>query len=218
MLTPEQVATIREIVGVFETGMTGGGDPSAVVVLPDGAGISYGMHQATEKSGSLDVIVREYIRRGGRFPDAFLAGGRRDTNLLRLAGAEDPIMRQVQLDVFDKLYWIPCVHKCETMDLEHALSWLAVYDTCVQSGPEGVERIRRRFVEAPPSRGGEEKWWTTAYIRARFQFLHSFEGKLPAHSRLVQRTVYRPNTLEALADAGNWALDRPILVMGHTLE
>ena len=55
-ITVEDARRIKSIVSVFETGKAEG-DPAAVVVLPDGAGISYGLHQATDRAGSLDEIV-----------------------------------------------------------------------------------------------------------------------------------------------------------------
>lgn len=60
---------IKTIVGVFETGpgaASGRPDYGAVTVLDDGAGITFGAHQATDGGeSSLDKIVARYIDKGG---------------------------------------------------------------------------------------------------------------------------------------------------------
>ena len=48
------------IVRIFETGKITG-DYSAVAVLDDGAGISYGISQFTHRSGSLATVVQKYL-------------------------------------------------------------------------------------------------------------------------------------------------------------
>lgn len=61
---------IKTIVGVFETGpgaASGSPDYGAVTVLDDGAGITYGAHQATDGGGAVDLIVARYIELGGEF-------------------------------------------------------------------------------------------------------------------------------------------------------
>src|SRR4051812_34055987 len=52
------------IVHIFETGRVFG-DYSAVAVLDDGAGVSYGINQFTHKSGSLFEVVSTYLDNGG---------------------------------------------------------------------------------------------------------------------------------------------------------
>lgn len=221
MISDASKSAVQGIVGVFETGRVGG-DPAALAILEDGAGISYGIHQATERSGTLARIIREYQTLGGRYAaDIIKAYSPRDQavlmDLLIAAGRGDPIMRAAQVVVFDAVYWDPCADMCEAMGLTLPLSWLAVYDTCIQSGPRAVERMRARFPERPPAKGGDERAWTIAYIRARHEWLASFVGSKPAHTTLVRSTVYRTQAMRALVDAGNWRLVSPMTVMGRTL-
>lgn len=228
VISSEQKRVCQSIVSVFETG-----DPlgnyAAAVVLPDGAGISYGKHQATDKGGNLDAIVMRYIDLGGIHSEqlrAFLPQlDRNETagvdpknlpawvvkllDLLKTA-ASDPIMRIAQDQVFDEEYWQPCAQQCKVMKLEHALSWAIVYDTCIHSGPGGVARIRRKFAASPPSGGGDEKAWAEAYLNARRNWLANY-GE-PGH--IVRRTVVRMDTLHAILDDGNWELNTPISI-GH---
>src|SRR5690606_29141754 len=57
---------VQSIVRVFESGHPDG-RYDAIVILPDSAGISYGISQGTDRSGTLDRIVRDYIAAGGAF-------------------------------------------------------------------------------------------------------------------------------------------------------
>ena len=210
------------IVSVFETGRPNG-DPSAVVVLEDGAGISYGVHQGTDKSGALDAIVSRYIAEGGALAvelSAYLphlvenrsitAGARAEwvrdlMDVLRRAGA-DPIMRQAQDDVFEEGYWLPAVRIAKRLGLVEPLSMAVIYDTTIHSGPAGVDRIRPRFRALPPSRGGAERAWTRAYVIARRDWLNAHPT--PA----VRRTVYRMAAFLAWIADGRWDLATPLVV------
>jgi hypothetical protein len=58
--TKKQRAAVKAIVSCHETGRPIG-NYSALVVLNDDAGITYGSHQATHKSGSLYKIVQMYV-------------------------------------------------------------------------------------------------------------------------------------------------------------
>ena len=53
------------IVNVFESGKAFG-DFSAVAVLNDGAGISYGFCQFTHRSGALAAVLEQYLKNGGQ--------------------------------------------------------------------------------------------------------------------------------------------------------
>lgn len=222
--------TIKQIVNVFETGKAKG-DYSAAALLPDGAGISYGRSQATDGGGNLDRIVYRYLDLGGELGEELRpyldelvdnATTRVDVRnppawvkelmeLLAKAG-EDPIMRKAQDAIFDEEYWEPAVNQAKAMQLELPLSWAVVYDTCIHSGPGGVARIRRRFPEVPPSRGGDEMAWTRAYIRARYAWLSGYPNPL------VRKTVYRMKTFLQLIEADNWHLERPLRVLGATIR
>lgn len=221
----------QAIINVFETGKAEG-DYSATTILGDGAGISYGKSQSTDGSDTLDSIVLKYLDLGGKFSaelkkyldlltsDATTKADPKNIpprvaelmGWLRKAGSEDPLMRTAQDCVFDSFYWMPAQSSCEEMELVHPLSYTAVYDTCIQSGPAGVAKIRALFPEIPPVRGGDEKKWTQAYIRARKAWLASFTGKTTSHTAAVRATTYRMDALQAILDAGNWSLLPPISI------
>lgn len=212
----EKKRIIHSIVSVFETGQVEP-DYTAVVVLPDGAGITYGMHQSTDKSGSLDAILQWYIEHDGEQSEV-LAGfmprleqnatsGADPDNLpgwveelmevLRIAG-EDPIMQQAQDVVFDEWYWKPASAKAVDMGLKLPLSWLVVYDSTIHGS---LESVRKRFPESPPADGGDEYKWVVAYLQARKSFLAEID---------IGWTSYRIDAMLRLAALGNWELQTPI--------
>lgn len=219
---------IQSIVSVFETGDPDG-DYGAVAVLPDGAGISYGKHQATDGGDNLDRILLRYIDLGGSARaevQRLLPRLEEDTStayssvvegpvwlqdaaeLLERLGHEDEVMQRAQDEIFDEEYWTPCRNHARAMQLTLPLSWAIVYDTCIHSGPRGVGRIRRRFPASPPSNGGDEVTWAKQYMQARRDWLASYGEE----GHIVRRTVVRIDALMAIAKKGNWHLETPIAI------
>jgi chitosanase len=230
-LTKEQKHAIDCVLSIFETGRIPSKESyQTCTILSDGAGISYGKHQATDRAGSLDKIVQLYIEKkgpiAGELEPYLVRLGTNDTakvdpkkppawalklvEILKKAGA-DSIMRECQDEVFDAGYWIPAVGHATSAGLKTALGHLIVYDTCIHSGPAGVANIRAKFPEPAPIRGGDEKKWCYAYIEARRAWL------LGNKNELVQKTVYRMDALKSIADAGNWDLVLPMKVRGVTI-
>jgi chitosanase len=227
-ITEEQKKVIDAILCIFETGKL----PSTLAysscsILSDGAGISYGKHQSTDKGGALDKIVELYIEKGGIHSESlkpFLSAlATNETSkvsptqppewakelilLLKEAG-KDPVMQECQDVIFDSCYWIPALGHVDNIGATSALSHLVVYDTCIHSGPGGVANIRSKFPEPSPKRGGDEKIWVTAYIKARREWLASHKNPL------VQKTVYRMDALNEIVKSNNWDLKTPMVVKG----
>lgn len=230
MLNEQTKQVIDEILSVFETGrLISPSAYSACTILKDGAGISYGKHQSTDRSDSLDQIVLSYVDAGGKYAEdlrmfvPLLArdGTRVDPKspptevkklmeLLRVAGA-DPVMQKVQDKVFDAGYWTPAVNYGTEMKLQFPLSYAVLYDTCIHSGPGGVANIRKRFPEVPPVRGGDEKLYVTAYVKARRAWLAA------SGNPIVQKTVYRMDAFLKIIGEDNWLLKTPLTVRGVTI-
>ncbi len=221
---------IKTILGLFETGKTEA-DFGSVTVLDDGAGITYGAHQSTDGGeSSLDKIVALYIAKGGRFrlelvpylgrlaadatttatPGAVPPWVADLMAILERAGDEDPIMAEAQEEVFESHYWEPAAAQAAEMGLETPLAWLVCYDSTIHSGQNGIARIRSRFPELPPSRGGDEVDWVLAYLGARRGYLLSIPH--------AAGTVYRIDSMLQIALAefdgvgGNWDLDPPVRI------
>lgn len=228
-VSPEQKRTIDSIVSVFETGRLP--NPAAYAtctVLRDGAGVSYGKHQCTDKSGSLDLVVKRYIELGGQYAEKlkkylpYLATNETSKvdpskaypmwmaeliATLKSAGA-DLVMHRAQDEVFDTNYWAPAMRACQEMGLTSALAHAVIYDTCIHSGPGMVANMRKRFAAVPPSLGGDEKEFIKQYCAAREAWLAS------SSNELVRRTVYRMDAFQILISADNWSLTLPFPVRG----
>jgi chitosanase len=221
MITSSQKHIIDAIVSIHETGkLPTAAAYSTITVLSDGAGISYGKHQSTDKSGSLDAILHRYCDKGGCLtnqikpffdllaanestkvdPKNLPAWVRTLKTLLAEAG-KDPVMQAAQDEVFDENYWIPATQKCAAMGLVTALSHLAVYDTIIHSGPTRVDRLRSAFAEVPPARGGGEQAWVLAFLQARKKWLQSNSNPL------VVNSAYRVDAMLKLPP--NWELTPP---------
>jgi len=227
-VTPEQRHVIDCVVSIFETGRV----PTAssygtCSILDDGAGISYGKHQCTDKAGSLDLVCKRYIELNGQQAEPlkqymnYLAtnasikfGSNANQypawlnsliNLLKSAGS-DKIMQQAQDEVFNSNYWNPAVEHCKNIGLTTALGHLVVYDTCIHSGPGRVSSLRAKFPEKSPANGGDEKAWVIAFLNVRRAWLAS------SSNSLVQKTVYRIDAMLEIAKANNWDLKTPMIV------
>ena len=227
-VSDSQKKVIDSVLTIFETGrLPTPGAYATCAILSDGAGISYGKHQSTDRSGTLDKIVDLYIAKGGKQADelkqfvpklALNETAKLDPKnipswakylmgVLKTAGA-DPVMQAAQDEVFDANYWVPAMGHVQRIGLQTGLGALVVYDTCIHSGSGGVAIIRARFPEAAPCNGGDEKAWVLAYIKARREWLAA--NKNP----IVQRTVYRMDAFSEIARSGNWELATPLTVRG----
>lgn len=225
--TQQQKRAIDSVLSIFETGaLPSPGSYSTCTVLADGAGISYGKHQCTDKAGSLDKVCQKYVSLNGpRSAELSKYIGQLALNestkvnpkgpypawmqelikLLKDLGS-DPFMQDAQDSVFDTEYFTPAVLQANSIGLTKALSLLVIYDTCIHSGPGRVATHRKAFPEASPANGGNEEAWVKAYILARRKWL------LSSTNALVQKTVYRQDALMEIANSGNWDLNLPMVV------
>ncbi len=227
-ITSEQKRVIDSVVSIFETGrVPTAASYSTCSILNDGAGISYGKHQCTDKAGSLDLVCKRYIELGGQqagplkeymsylstnesakynnVTSNYPAWLNSLISLLKSAGS-DSLMKQAQDEVFDKNYWNPAVEHCKNIGLTTALGHLVIYDTCIHSGPGRVSSLRAKFPEKSPANGGDEKAWVIAFLNVRRAWLAS------SSNSLVQKTVYRIDAMLEIAKANNWDLKTPMIV------
>jgi hypothetical protein len=211
-LTATQRRLIEQVVNVFETGRPEG-DYGAIAIFHDGPHdirqLTYGRSQTTEY-GKLRTLVAMYVGAQGRFSADLqpyadevgtvpLVDDATFKQLLRRAGREDPVMRQVQDQFFDAAYFIPAMAWADAHGLVEALSALVVYDSFIHSG--GILWvIRGLFPESPPSDGGDEHTWIREYVDARHQWLaHN-------HRAAVRNSVYRTACLKREIKRDNWSL------------
>lgn len=216
-------AAARAICSVFETGREQG-DPAALAVLDDGAGVSFGLHQATHGSGSLEAVVREFARRAPQHRESATKWAERLANRtvvnlvalgrnlefktwLRQAGAT-PEMKAAQEHVFDEKYMNPAIAECERCDFVEPLALAVVYDAFIQGGWAKC-RDNTNF-QHKQSVG--ERQWIKDYLNVREAYLKGLKSKA------AQASVYRPQALRKLVQAGNWRLSTPFTVRGRTVE
>lgn len=216
MILPAIKNKIEAIVNVFETGSPQG-DYAAISIYKDGKNgsrqITFGRSQTTEQ-GNLRSLIDLYISNGGAFAGSFqpylsqigktpLVDNADFKALLRRAAREDPLMRSTQDYFFDVVYYTPALHFFDGYKFTFPLSLLVIYDSFIQSGTV-LSSLRQRFKEVPPSLGGNEKAWTTAYVNVRQDWL---AGNAKA---VVRNTVYRTRCFLEEIGNDNWMLASPV--------
>lgn len=215
---------IISIVNVFETG-TPEGDYDAIAIFPDGKNgsrqITYGRSQTTEQ-GNLRNLLQRYIDLNGKFAKKFapfmpdvgvrtLVNNKTFKDLLKQSGEEDPVMRQAQDETFEILYYQPAFHFFSAEKFKLPLSLLVIYDSYIHSGSIPAF-LRSRFPERTPLRGGDEKAWIEAYVKARQNWLGTHPKKI------LHPTVYRTKTFLREMDNDNWGLSKPVITQGKTID
>ncbi|MBK8811643.1 MAG: chitosanase [Acidobacteria bacterium] len=211
-LLSAQKRIIERVINVFESG-TPAGNYSAISIYADGPNdvrqITYGRSQTTEY-GNLRDLVQRYVAANGTFSKKLkpfaekvgsvpLTDNSEFKDLLRKAGRDDAVMRNVQDRFFDDRYYKPAMKWASDHGFILPLSALVIYDSFIHSG--GVLWvIRQMFPENPPDLGGNEIEWTTAYVNARHIWLGNH------HREAVRKTVYRTQCFKNEIAKGNWTL------------
>jgi hypothetical protein len=215
------------IVHVFETSKPFG-DYSAVAVLNDGAGISYGINQFTHKSGSLAAVIERYIELAQYNENQtdlaylvnFLPSLRQKVRIDELSKntvlkstlrdlGSDPFMRQAQNEIAFERYLRPAIAACEGSHFTQPLSLAVIYDS-INHG--SWEKIRDRVVidrTGYPSNEAFERAWITEYVHDRDAWLASVPR--------LNSTRYRTRLFLNLIERGNWQITLPLRVQGVTL-
>lgn len=206
------------IVRIFETGKPLG-DYSAVAVLNDGAGISYGANQFTHRSGSLRAVVDEYLRLGGIVGRKVMIERYRKLlatspvairelspdmvfrNALRTAGMTREMRAAQDRIAFDK-YLAPAIAACEGSGFVLPLSLAVIYDSLTHGS---YEKIRDRVTAS----AANEKEWIAEYVRIRDAWL----GSIPR----LRATRYRTRFFLNQIMLGKWQLELPMIVHGVRL-
>ena len=230
--TRDQKRAIDAVLSIFETGrVPSPSSYSTIAILKDGAGISYGKHQATDRAGSLDLVCKRYIELRGKRADelsAYMAMLKSNESVKHVPGSPMPAwlknlvvllrelgsestMQAAQDEVFDRVYFEPAVKHCNELGLRHALSLLVIYDTCIHSGPLRVQSHAAAIQPKSPMDGGDEHSWVAAYLAERREWLSR------SANQLVRKTIYRPDALSKLIASKNWSLAMPFTCLGKTI-
>lgn len=211
-LTAIQRNLIERVINTIETGRPEG-DYGAISIYADGPHdirqITYGRAQTTEY-GNLRKLVQMYVAAGGTCsaalaPFADKVGSEPLTNntpfksLLKDAGRKDPVMRRIQDQFFEEVYFFPAMQWADDNGFTKALSALVIYDSYIHSGCI-FWFLRQRFAENPPSMGGSEETWIEEYVRVRHDWLANHQ------KQVLRATVYRTQGFKEQISAGNWDL------------
>lgn len=213
----QDIKIAESIIRTFETGRPDG-NYSAIAVLNDGAGISYGAGQFTHRSGSLAAVIRRYQSLGGSVGrdelDAALplislkdrssiiraANDRAFRRALIAAGRTRP-MRDAQDAILRQRYMTPALRECRRRGLVLPLSLAVVYDSLVHGS---FARIAGRVGSV-----AGERAWVTAYVRRRHEWLRSIPR--------LRSTSYRTAFFLGEILKQNWHLDTPLIVNGRRI-
>ena len=220
-LAAPQRSLIERVINTIESGKPDG-NYAAISIYADGPHdirqITYGRAQTTEY-GNLRKLVAMYVAAGGDYSGGLAAYAPRVGSvpltddqgfrqLLRDAGRHDPVMRQIQDQFFEQVYFTPAMRWADDNGFVKALSALVIYDSFIHSG-QILWLLRQKFPENTPANGGSETAWIKAYVKARHEWLKN-------HPRpILRKTVYRTEGLMKQIVANNWDLAKvPILMNG----
>jgi chitosanase len=213
----EDISIAAAIVSIFETGKPNG-NYGALVVLNDGAGVSYGIKQFTHRSGSLLQVVEKYLltdatagrekllsrlpilRRSTKPAIDTLARDQEFKEALKDAAATNE-MRAAQDAVATGRYMKAAIDECRAMGLKLPLSLAVVYDSIVHGSWRSLAE------QLGPVR--DEKRWIERYVEHRHEWLRSIAR--------LRVTTYRTDFFLKEIARGNWQLELPLNVHGYTL-
>jgi len=220
-LTAQQKRICEQVINVFETGSPEG-SYGAISIYKDGPHkerqITYGRSQTTEY-GNLEELVEMYAVAQGTYSEQLrpyiekigitpLVDDKQFKQILRSAGKNDPVMRRVQDEFFDKRYFQPAMEWADDNGFTFPLSALVIYDSFIHSGSI-LGFLRKRFPESPPAKGGIETRWIQQYVDTRLNWLTNHENAI------LRRTVYRPKCFINEMARNNWDLSQlPIVANG----
>ncbi|WP_163560367.1 peptidoglycan-binding protein [Halomonas sp. NO4] len=223
MITPRQKAAAQAIVNVFETGRARGEYGKVTLLAGDSGHLTYGRAQTTLASGNLHLLIRNYCDADdaahaaelrpylGRLEACDLAlDGDTDLHRLLESAGSDPVMQETQDAFFDRVYWAPAARSAEAVGAHSALGHAIVYDSHIH-GSWGFMRRRTEAEQGSPDALGEHAW-LQAYLQVRRDWLAGHAN------RLLRRTVYRMDSLQALCDADSWDLALPFRVRGVHID
>jgi chitosanase len=166
----------------------------------------------TQYGGNLGKVIEEYKERGGvlgkelgayigRMKTSGLVNDSGFKNLLKKAGKEDPIMGQVQEDMFEKLYMDRAIAWGEKEGFLLPFSYMIICDSFLHSGSI-LGFLRERFEERTPINGGREETWIKDYLNVRHDWLKTHSNSL------VRTSSYRTKYYKELLALDDWQLDQ----------
>jgi hypothetical protein len=225
--------TIWGITGIFESGSPEG-NPAAYQTYDAGV-ISYGKHQATLASGTLNRVVQAFLSRSdsptaqaikneyaGRIAkmEASLRNDGRLKQLL-LDAAKEPAMDLAQDDVFEESFYKPAVVAAREYNVRSPLGLAALYDTNIQGGMHIVlPRVTERLGGKIGEKGISETQWIAAFLDLREERLNRLADQYVAKGdkatgNALRTSTFRVQEYRKLLQAGNLKLQGTLNVRGR---
>ncbi len=225
--------TIWAITSIFESGSPEG-NPAAYQTYDAGI-ISYGKHQATLASGTLNRVLQAYLRLSSSATAQALkneyAGriAQMDQSLrndghvrqLLLDAAHESAMDQAQDEVFEESFYKPAVIAAREYNVRSPLGLAALYDTNIQGGlyivlPRVTERLGGKIGEGDVT----ESQWIAAFLDLREERLNRLADQYEAKgdkatSGALRTSTFRVQTYRNLLQAGNLKLEGTLNVRGR---
>lgn len=229
-------STIWAITSIFESGRPEG-NPAAYQTYDAGI-ISYGKHQATLSSGTLNRVLQAYYRLSDSAARQALKEeygdrvARMDQNLrndgrikqLLLEAANELAMSQAQDEVFDQSYYQPAIAAAKEYNVKSPLGLAALYDTQIQGGlyiilPRVTARLGGKIGQA----GISEKQWLAAFLDLREERLYRLADQFEAKgdtgtAKALRVSTFRVEEYRKLLRAGNLELKGPMYIRGQQID
>lgn len=225
--------TIWAITSIFESGSPEG-NPAAYQTYDAGV-ISFGKHQATLASGTLNRVLQAYLSRSSSGTaqalrneyaarvaqmDASLRHDGRIKQLL-LEAAQEPAMSEAQDTVFEESFYKPAVTAAREYNVRSPLGLAALYDTNIQGGlhivlPRVTERLGGKIGE----KGITEPQWIGAFLDLREERLNRLADQYIAKGdkgtgNALRTSTFRVQEYRKLLQAGNLKLEGTLNVRGR---
>ena len=181
--------------------------------IDDGRGVTAGRAGFTSGTGDLEMVVSRYSQLApGNSVQQYLPSlanidGTASTQGLKgftaawKAAATDPLMRQAQDEVYDRLYFNPALKRAQAAGVTSAVGKLVIIDTIIQHGEgndaDGLpaiisQAIAKHGISTPKT----EKRWLKSFLEIRRQ--HLLDAADPDTREGWEESVDRINALESL--------------------
>lgn len=177
--------------------------------------ISYGLHQATLRSGSLEEIIKEYCNNSTsrtskemskflqqiKLKDPALKNDRNFLELLDKASLEKE-MKDAQNKIFTDNYWKPAYQKANQLNLKSPIAFAIFYDTKIQGGLDSILiKTKAKLL----NRTYSEKEFLITFLSERRKYLLQIAAqKSPTQAKMLQNSAYnRVGYLMKLVDKSN---------------
>lgn len=227
-ITQDKIRLIKSILSCFEQGSV---KPKfdELYLLKDGPflngekrrqiTISVGVTQY----GNMGDLLTRYSKTSGKYAAQFkpylnkikdpgLVNDSNFKSLLVKAAREDPIYVSLLDSFFDEKYIYPAIKWTEDRGMSEPLSYAWVCDSFLHSGTV-LPFLLKKFPEVPPSKGGSERAYGLAYLKARKNWLQNHTDST------LKKLWTRPNWYIKQMENGNWKLDKfPISPNGVSIS